>query len=391
MTHLRRHPSGTGLAAAAAVLTLVAGCAAGQGVQPSGSAPAGSRGAVASSSTTTSPLALTAAARIAPRVTVRRVLARNLDSPWGLVFLPGGDALVTSRDDGTIARVSRKGGKSVVGRVAGVVSNGRSGGEAGLLGLALAPDFATSQWLYAYVSTRSDNRVVRLRYGNGRLGRQHVVLKGIPRGLHHNGGRIAFGPDRLLYVTTGESGRASLAQRKSSLGGKILRMTRTGAVPAGNPFKGSRVWSYGHRNIEGLAWDSAGRLWATEFGEKSWDELNLILPGRSYGWPATQGRTSNKRYTSPKAQWRTDVAGPSGIAIIENVAWIGALTGKRLYRVPLHGTRADTPRSFLVGARGRLRTAVAAPDGSLWLTTSNTDGRATPRRNDDRVLRLSLS
>ncbi|MGZ4591024.1 MAG: PQQ-dependent sugar dehydrogenase [Actinomycetes bacterium] len=363
--------------AAAAVLTLalVAGCG----------------GAGVSHTSLASSRSARAAAKAAPQATVQRVLARNLNVPWGVAFLPGGDALVSSRDAGTIVRVSRNGGKTTVGRVPGVVSNGRIGGEAGLLGLALAPDFRNSQWLYAYVSTRTDNRVVRMRYRNGRLGALHVVLKGIPRGLHHNGGRIAFGPDRMLYVSTGESGRPALAQQKSSLGGKILRITPTGGVPAGNPFPGSKVWSYGHRNVEGLAWDSAGRLWATEFGDKSWDELNLIRPGHNYGWPATQGRTSNPRYTSPKAQWRTDVAGPAGIAIINNVAWIGALTGRRLYRVPLVGTHVGTIRSFLVGTRGRLRTPAAAPDGSLWLTTSNTDGRATPHSGDDRILRLKVS
>lgn len=387
------HPRFRVTVASMAALVLLGGCAGG-GARPS---QAGSARGTASSSAVRSPSAATssrpatAAVVAAPSATVQRVLARNLDSPWGLVFLPGGDALVTSRDLGTIVRVSRSGGKSAVGRVPGVVSNGHSGGEAGLLGLALAPDFPTSRWLYAYISTRSDNRVVRMRYRAGKLGALHVVRTGIPRGLHHNGGRLAFGPDGMLYVTTGESGRSSLAQRKSSLGGKILRMSATGGVPAGNPFKGSLVWSYGHRNVEGLAWDSAGRLWATEFGDKAWDELNLIRAGHNYGWPATEGRTSNPRYTSPKVVWRTDVAGPAGIAIIKDVAWIGAITGKRLYRVPLNGAKAGTPRGFLVRARGRLRTPAAAPDGTLWLSTSNTDGRATPRRGDDRILRLKVS
>ena len=174
---------------------------------------------------------------------------------------------------------------------------------------------------------------------------------------------------------------ASLAQKKKSLGGKILRVTAKGNAPAsGNPFKGSPlVYSYGHRNVQGLAWDSAGRLWATEFGDHAWDELNLIRAGHNYGWPATEGKTSNPAYTSPKAQWHNYNAGPSGIAIINNVAWIGGLTGHRLLRVKLDGASVASKKKFLVNAYGRLRTAQAAPDGTLWLTTSNTDGRATPR------------
>lgn len=350
------------------------------------SEPAPSAGPIALPTTT----ADVAPSSASPTATVRRVLAENLNVPWGIAFLPNGNALVSSRDTGRIVRVSAAGSKKRIGTVPGVVSNGSSGGEAGLLGLAVSPDFSSNHWLYAYLSTRSDNRVVRMHYVDGSLGKVHVVLKGIPTGLHHNGGRIAFGPDRLLYVTTGESGIAALAQRKSSLGGKILRMTATGHVPPGNPF-GTLVYSYGHRNIEGLAWDSAGRLWATEFGDHAWDELNLILPGHNYGWPATEGRTSNPRYTGPKAQWHTDDAGPSGIAIINNVAWIGGVTGHRLWRVRLHGTSVASKSAFLIGKYGRLRTAAAAPDGTLWLTTSNTDHRATPGPHDDRILRLKVS
>jgi glucose/arabinose dehydrogenase len=318
-------------------------------------------------------------------------IATGLETPWGLAFLPDGSALVGERDTGRIMHV-RAGARPVsVGTVPGVVSNGAIRGEAGLLGLALSPRFATDHLLYVYLSTGADNRIVRMTYASGRLGRPAAIVTGIPRGLHHNGGRLVFGPDGMLYASTGESGVPALSQNLSSLGGKILRMTPDGKPAAGNPFRGSLVWSYGHRNVEGLAFDAAGRLWATEFGDKAYDELNLVLPGHNYGWPATQGRTSNPRYTSPKAQWHTDDAGPSGIAIAGSVAWIGALTGHRLWRVPLRGPAAGTPVAFLVDTYGRLRTAAVAPDGSLWVTTSNTDGRGTPRSGDDRILRLVVT
>jgi glucose/arabinose dehydrogenase len=348
--------------------------------------------ASADSSTSSSSPANAAASAAAPSVNKLRRLAHNINVPWGIAFLPNGNALVSSRDQARIYRVKSNGRQHRIGTVPGVVSNGASGGEAGLLGLAVSPHFSTNHWLYAYMSTASDNRVVRMRYRHGSLGRVHVLLKGIPHGLHHNGGRIAFGPDGRLYVTTGEGGVASRAQHKKSLGGKILRLTARGKAPGDNPFKGSPlVYSYGHRNIEGLAWDSAGRLWATEFGDHAWDELNLIRPGRNYGWPATEGRTSNPAYTSPKAVWHTYNAGPSGIAIINNVAWIGGVTGHRLLRVKLSGASVASKKKFLVDRYGRLRTAAAAPDGTLWLTTSNTDHRATPGPRDDRIFKFRVS
>jgi glucose/arabinose dehydrogenase len=395
------------LARAAAAATLVAvlltGCA-GSGDPSSAKKSGAGTGATTRQTTLVQPApkastaeqatAPKAAARKAASVKVLGAVAHNINVPWGIAFLSNGKALVSSRDRARILRVNPATGKKKrIGTVPGVVSNGASGGEAGLLGLALSPKFSTNHWLYAYMSTGSDNRVVRMHYRNGKLGKLHVILKGIPTGLHHNGGRIAFGPDHKLYVTTGEGGVSSRAQHKKSLGGKILRMTAKGHRPSsGNPFKGAPlVYSYGHRNIEGLAWDSAGRLWATEFGDKGWDELNLIKAGHNYGWPATEGRTSNPAYTSPKAQWHTYNAGPSGIAIINDVAWIGGVTGHRLLRVQLDGTSVTSKKKFLVNAYGRLRTAAAAPDGTLWLTTSNTDGRATPTRRDDRILRLRVS
>ncbi|WP_079166189.1 PQQ-dependent sugar dehydrogenase [Streptomyces oceani] len=325
-------------------------------------------------------------------VTVERTVATGLKSPWGLAPLPGGDLLVSSRDTGEILRVDvGSGEKTKIGSVPGT----DPGGEGGLLGLALRSDDA--DMLYAYVTTASDNRVVRMLYdpdkkpGN-QLGAPDTIFKDIPKGTVHNGGRIAFGPDKMLYVGTGETGDKGLAQDKDSPAGKILRMTPDGEPPAhGNPRADSVVYSYGHRNVQGLAWDAENRLWAAEFGQDTWDELNLIRPGRNYGWPRVEGESDERGFVDPVAQWRTDEASPSGIAVAEGSVWMAALRGERLWRVPLRGTEpAAKPQDFLQGKYGRLRTVVSAGDDSLWLVTSETDSRGTPKKGDDRVLELTV-
>jgi glucose/arabinose dehydrogenase len=313
-----------------------------------------------------------------------RTIATGLSVPWGVAFLPGGDALVSERTTGRILRTSRDGRRRrVVMRMPGVDTNS---GEGGLLGLAVSPSYARDRWVYAYFTSASDNRIVRFRLGD----RIRPVLTGLRRGAIHNGGRIAFGPDGKLYAGVGEAGDTTLAQNRRSRNGKILRMNPDGSVPSGNPFPGSLVWSYGHRNVQGLAWDGRGRLWATEFGQDEFDEVNLIRKGGNYGWPEVEGRgsTAGGRFINPKVTWATSEASPSGAAIAGRTMYIGALQGDAVLRVRLNGTRARKAAPLLQGRYGRIRTVVRAPDGSLWVTTSNRDGRGSPRSGDDRIVRL---
>ncbi|MGW3141854.1 PQQ-dependent sugar dehydrogenase [Streptomyces sp. NPDC001139] len=327
-------------------------------------------------------------------VEVVRTVATGLNTPWGLAALPGdGGLLVASRDQGTITRVDeRTGAKTELGTVSGVSPSG----EGGLLGIALSPGYASDHMVYAYFTSASDNRIVRVLYdpkkpAGEQLGAPDTIFKGIPKGVIHNGGRIAFGPDGMLYAGTGETGDRGLAQDTKSLGGKILRLTPEGDPAPGNPFPGSPVYSYGHRNVQGLAWDPQQRLFASEFGQDTWDELNAIKPGGDYGWPNAEGRSSDGTYQNPVAQWHTDDASPSGIAYAEGSVWMAGLKGQRLWRIPLKGTEASAdPQSFLTGTYGRLRTVVSAGGDRLWLTTSNTDGRGSPKSGDDRILELRV-
>ncbi|MFG1934644.1 PQQ-dependent sugar dehydrogenase [Mycobacterium sp. NPDC048908] len=307
-------------------------------------------------------------------------IATNLDVPWGIAFLPDGSTLIAERDSGAIQRMTRPGAVTTVGAVPGVAARG----EGGLLGLATA-----GQTVFAYLTTGQDNRVVAMRFDGGALSEPSPILTGIPASSVHDGGRIAFGPDGKLYVTTGESGDPGIAQDRSSLGGKILRINPDGSIPPDNPDPASPVWSFGHRNIQGLAWDSAGRLWVTEYGADRVDELNLIQRGGNYGWPMAEGRADTPGLIDPAIEWGTGEASPSGLAYFGGSLWVACLRGQRLYRVPVgaDGSVAD-PTPLFVGQYGRLRTVVAAPDGALWFTTSNRDGRGSARDGDDRILRF---
>lgn len=309
-------------------------------------------------------------------------IAEGLSVPWGIDFLPDNSALVTERDSGRILRITGSGEVTPVGRIDETVAEG----ESGLLGLAVSPSYAENRQIYVYASTDQDNRVLRMTYANGRLGQATAIVTGIPRGFIHDGGRLAFGPDGFLYIATGETGEPVLAQRRDTPAGKILRVTEDGAPAPGNPDPDSPIWTLGHRNVQGLAFDDNGKLWASEFGQDAWDELNLIEKGRNYGWPQVEGRGSDSRFRNPQVVWRTSEASPSGLAFANGALWLASLRGERLWRISVDGNRATEPSDFFVGEFGRMRTVVTAPGGNLWVTTSNRDGRGDPQGGDDRIL-----
>ena len=354
---------------------------------PSSSPPSSPAAAPSRSKTPTREPSATATTSGPPRPRLAGTVADDLDVPWGIAFLPSGDALLSERNTGRIRRVTAKGKITTLGEVRGVAAP--SGlGEGGLLGIALAP--GNEESLFAYLSSENDNRVARLSLAGGRLGRPDPILTDIPTSLHHNGGALRLDADDLLFVSTGDAEQSELAQDRDSLAGKILRVRPDGRAAPGNPF-GNRTWSYGHRNVEGLALDGQNRLWATEFGEKETDELNLISRGKNYGWPEVEGRSRASRFASPKASWSpTDTCSPAGLAITRGTAFVGALRGECLFAVPLSDTDAGEPKAYFAGDHGRIRTVAVAPDGALWVTTSNTDGRVEPGRNDDKILRVTL-
>ena len=365
---------------AAGLLALAACSDAGQ------AAPAPGQPGAGAGASATAPRTPSSAAGSGGVPAVRGTVATGLDAPWGLAFLPGGDALVSERDRARIVRVSPGGEVRGVGEVPGV----DPGGEGGLLGLAVGPTFTRDRYVYAYFTASDDNRLVRMSYEDGRgLGEPEVLVEGIDKGAIHNGGRIAFGPDGYLYVATGDAGERDSAQQRDDLNGKILRMTPEGRPAPGNPFGNSLVYSLGHRNVQGLDWDDDGRLWASEFGQNTYDELNLIEAGKNYGWPEVEGRADRDGFTNPAVVWDPSEASPSGVAVAGDAVYVAGLRGRRLWRVPVPRGRVGEPDALLTGEYGRLRTVELAPDGSLWLMTSNTDRRGDPRDGDDRILRLS--
>jgi len=321
-----------------------------------------------------------------PEVTV---VAQNLEIPWGLVFLPDKSILFTERP-GRV-RVINKDGKLLPEPLATIPSV-KQIGEGGLLGLAVHPNFASNKYVYLYYTYSGEgdntlNRVVRYKLEDGKLVGEEVIVDKIPGAANHNGGRIKFGPDNFLYITTGDAGSPSRAQNRNSLAGKILRVTDEGKPAPGNPFN-SPVYSYGHRNPQGLAWDNEGRLWATEHGQSALDELNLIKQGVNYGWPTIRGNEKRAGMENPVLHSGPGITwAPSGAAYFSGSIFFGGLRGETLYEAVLESGQVDL-NGYLEGKFGRLRDVVLGPDNFLYITTSNKDGRGVVREGDDKIIRV---
>jgi glucose/arabinose dehydrogenase len=319
------------------------------------------------------------------------VLAKGLDVPWCIAFLPDGGALVTERDSGRILQLGPESdAEGLKVTEAQRLEEPVTGGDGGLLGIAVSPKYQTDKTVYVYYTTETDNRVAKLVLGETPT----PILTGIPRSEQANGGQLAFGPDGYLYVGTGDGTPASTqAQNAKSLGGKILRITASGKPAPGNPVKTSPVWSSGHRNVLGFAWDNTKRMYASEADQKRSGELNVIQKGKNYGWPTADGRGTGAKFTNPLVTWPVADSSCAGVAVLDRMVAQACLTGERVWLVSTtgNGTVLGQPRAMLAQEYGRLRSMVAAPDGSLWVGTSNQEQGAEPRPDDDRIIRLVFS
>lgn len=352
-----------------------------------------------------------------PNVTaeVTGSIASSLAAPWGVAELPDGTWLVTQRDTRTIEQLRPGAGPGAPVALTGpgaveLVEGTTGGGEGGLLGIAVSPTFDEDRRVYVYRTAEGGNEVLWGELTDGTLGTLTPVLEAIPAASNHNGGQLAFGPDGFLYVTTGDAGTPRDAQNPDSLAGKILRVTPDGAAAPDNPVPGSPMWSMGHRNVQGIGWSADGRMFAAEFGQDRFDELNLVVAGGNYGWPDVEGAEGSggsdgaddgadadggapdaAGFVVPLVTWPTSDASPSGLAVTDEGVYLAGLRGETLWRVPLASPGVGEPQALLEGVHGRLRAVVVASDGTLRVLTNNTDGRGTPREGDDQLLEVTIT
>lgn len=316
-------------------------------------------------------------------------VARQLEIPWALDFLPDGSIILTERP-GRIRLLDTQQG--LLPEPLLTINEVVHRGESGLLGIAVHPAFSDNGFVYIYYTYQDGenlaNKVVRFRLDGNKLSGETVIIDSLPAATIHNGGRLKFGTDGYLYITTGDAANPDSAQNRESLAGKILRVNDDGTIPADNPFPGSPVYSFGHRNPQGLAWDNQGRLWETEHGSSATDELNLIEPGGNYGWPVIRENETAAGMISPVIQSGGDTWAPSGMAYLDGSLYFAGLRGQSLYRVVTDGESARLER-HLNGNFGRLRDVVTGPDSMLYILTSNYDGRGFATADDDQIIRIN--
>lgn len=315
------------------------------------------------------------------------ILASDLEIPWALEFLPDKKILFTERA-GRVRLIDENG--NLQASPIANINDVKQLGEGGLLGITIHPDFPNNHFVYLYYTYGSNdnttlNRVARFKFENNTLSAKTIIVDEIPGNLFHNGGRIKFGPDGFLYITTGDSQNPSLAQDLNSLAGKILRVTDDGKPADNNPF-GNEIFSYGHRNPQGITWDDNQRLWATEHGPSALDELNIIEKGKNYGWHVIQGDKKQNGMETPIINSASDTWAPSGTAYYNGSIFFGGLRGQALFEYSINN---NTLTPHLKGEIGRIREVVLGPDNLLYITTSNKDGRGIPDETDDKILRVN--
>jgi glucose/arabinose dehydrogenase len=325
-----------------------------------------------------------------PPSAIASVLAQDMRVPWAIAFLPDGSALVTERNTRQIVKLGPEADADGLKKTpVQTIDQATAAGDGGLLGIAVSPNYAVDQTVFIYYTTTTDNRIAKLTLGAA----PEPIVTGIPMSDVDNGGRLRFGPDGFLYASTGDAKSPPLAQDPASLAGKILRMTVDGKPAPGNPFPDSLVYTLGHRDVEGFDWNKSGQLMATDMGQTTGDELNPIVAGQNYGWPTVDGPARRPPFVDPILQWPTKDGSCAGAAFAGNVLAVSCLQGQRLWLVRLSDTGkvVGTPAASLVGTFGRLREAVLAPDGTIWVTTSNYDGNGSPKPGDDKVLRIVVA